>query len=133
MRRIFSSERLFAVFLWLVAIHSFFTGVGLILLSSNSMGFFGFSVSEDRFFRTQGGVFHLIVAFYYLLALWGYRRYKPLIWIPAIAKGFGSGFLFIYYFFKWSGWMILVSGIGDSLMFVVMLLFIYYTGKESKR
>ena len=88
------------LFLWLVALHSFIVGVFLILFPPGLLNRFGFEVTE-KFFPTQAGVFHLVMA---------------------------AIFLFSYYFFVLDIGMVILSGAGDLLMGVILLILFIRSG-----
>ncbi|HPR89710.1 MAG TPA: hypothetical protein PL181_16990 [bacterium] len=48
-----------ATFLWLIAIHSFLVGLGLIFMPYSLLEQMGYASCSERFFRAQGGVFIL--------------------------------------------------------------------------
>jgi uncharacterized membrane protein YbhN (UPF0104 family) len=68
MYRVMDRRKILSVILWLIAVHSFTVGVGMILMPTALIEFLGFKSGLDRFFSYQGGVFHIIMAVAYLLA-----------------------------------------------------------------
>jgi len=66
-------DRLPAIFVWLVSLHSYAIGVGLLLLPRLTLPFGGFALPQDLFFVHQGGVFHLVVATGYLMEWHAHR------------------------------------------------------------
>ncbi len=111
-----------AFVLFLIAIHSFLVGVGLIIRPAMLMKLLGFGLCYERFFPTQGGVFHIAMAIGYTMAALKVDKYRCLIHFSIIVKSVAALYLFIYYFIMNSLWIILVSGIGDGLMALVIFL-----------
>lgn len=118
--------------LWLIAIHSICFGLTLIILPCNILQFFGFEISQ-KFFATQGGVFHLIISFAYIRAASKLDAAKDLIILAVITKFSATIFLVSYYFFGTSIIIILLSGFGDFLMgLAILLLFMLYKLPDKK-
>ena len=111
-----------SIFLWLVAIHSLFVGVGLILLPDSFLDFFGYNECTERFFPSQGGVFHIAMAVGYAMAAYNLKRYECLIIFSIVVKFMATIFLFTYFIFVSSIWLVLLSGISDFLMGSIILL-----------
>jgi hypothetical protein len=106
--------------LWLVAVHSFFVGLGLILLSDDWLSFFGFTGGE-RFFRAQAGVFHFVMVVLYLAAAFRRESSRDLTHVAIAAKFMAMAFLISYFLFAVPIWMVLLSGIGDGAMGILIL------------
>ena len=119
-------EKILSVLLWLVAIHSFLVGMGLIFLPSSVFEFLGFKSTFDRFFSTQGGVFHIAMAVGYAMAAYDLKRFKSLIVFSIIVKFIATIFLILYYIIISPQLLIVLSGISDFLMGLV----IFYLYKE---
>ncbi len=117
-----SPKKRLSLFLWLVAIHSFSVGLGLIIQIPSVMEFFGYGICSEHFFPAQGGVFHIVMAVGYALAAGDPDRNKCLVIFSIFVKGMATVFLFTYYFAIERIWSILVSGIGDGLMMIIILL-----------
>lgn len=115
------SDKLLSFFLWLVAIHSFLVGIGLIVLPSSFFELLGFEKTFDRFFSTQGGVFHIAMAFGYAIAAYDKIKYHQLIVFSIIVKFIATIFLINYFLFITSLWLIIFSGISDFIMGAVIL------------
>lgn len=114
------------ILLWIIAFHSFIAGILLILLSPEQLSYFGFDISE-KFFSTQGGVFHIVMSVAYVMAAESIGKSNHLITFAIIAKFIATIFLLGYFFFKNHIWMVLISGIGDFLMgFILLLVFLLY-------
>ena len=111
-----------SVLLWLLGVHSFIVGVGMILLPASQMTFFGLAVVTEKFFPVQAGVFHFVLALAYILAGKDVDRFHGLVILTILAKFTATVFLFTYYFFIKQAWIILLSGIGDFLMGALVLL-----------
>ncbi|MBU1938018.1 hypothetical protein KKG05_11515 [bacterium] len=107
--------------LFLIAIHSFLVGIGLIIRPGTLMLLFGFNPGYERFFPTQGGVFHIVMAIGYTMAALRINDYRCLIIFSIIVKSIAAVYLFIYYALVDSIWIVLVSGIGDGLMALAIL------------
>jgi len=114
------ADKILSVFLWLVAIHSFLVGIGLIVLPSSTFEFLGFDPTFVRFFSTQGGVFHIAMAVGYAMAGYDKIKYEQLIVFTIIVKFIATIFLITYFVFISSLWMIILSGISDLLMVVIV-------------
>jgi hypothetical protein len=116
-----------SVVLWLMAVHSFLVGTGLILQVPKVMEFFGFYPVHQHFFPAQGGIFHVAMAFGYVLAARDSVRYRGLILFSIFVKALATFFLLSYYVFVDGIMMILISGITDGVFFVILYLsFISY-------
>ena len=121
-----------SLILVLIAIHSFVAGLGLIIRPAMLMKFFGFSNDYERFFPTQGGVFHVVMAIGYTMAALNVDYYRCLIYFSIIVKIIATIFLFIYYFVMDSKWIVLASGIGDGLMALLIFLALFSYDRSAK-
>lgn len=119
----FNTQKYFSLFLWLVALHSFFVGVGLIILPDFMIEFFKFNSVTERFFPTQGGVFHIIMAVCYAMAASDLYKYKVLILFTIIVKLLAALFLFSYFIFGMANLLVLMSGLTDFAMGVIIYYF----------
>lgn len=117
-------DKILSVFLWLVAIHSFLVGIGLIVLPTSVFEFLGYESTFDRFFSTQGGVFHIVMAIGYAMAGYDKKRFECLIIFSIIVKFIATLFLIIYFILISSQLLIVLSGISDFMMCLV-ILFLY--------
>jgi len=121
---------LLKLYLWLIAIHSFIVGVVLIVLPCDALAFFGFEIIE-KFFSTQGGVFHIVMTVAYILAAVNLGKSDLLIYFSITAKFIATVFLFSYFLFKNPIWTVLLSGFGDLLMGMILLvIFVNYKKRE---
>lgn len=111
-----------SIFLCLVAIHSLLVGVGLILLPISVIEFFGYQNCSERFFPSQGGVFHIAMAVGYAMAAYNIKRYECLIIFSIVVKFIATVFLFVYFFFVSSILLVLFSGVSDFLMGIIILI-----------
>jgi hypothetical protein len=117
-------DKILAVYLWLIAFHSFIVGIGLIILPSSAFEFLGFKLSFDRFFSTQGGVFHVAMSVGYGMAAYDLNRFSQLIIFTIIVKFIATIFLFVYFVVADSQSIVLLSGVSDFLMGIIVL-FLY--------
>ncbi len=108
--------------LWLVAIHSFLVGVGLILRPATLMQLFAFSPCSERFFPVQGGVFHIVMVVAYIIAATDVDRYHYLVVYSVIVKAIAAVFLLTYFLAVDNIPLVLASGAGDGAMGVVIYL-----------
>jgi hypothetical protein len=114
-RSIFSSPRQrLSLILWLVAAHSFFVGLGLIILPDNLLAFFGFAPGGERFFRAQAGVFHFVMVAVYIMAAVRCVSSPDSTYLAIAAKLFAMVFLISYYLFVVPVLMVLLSGLIDG-------------------
>ncbi|MCZ7608971.1 MAG: hypothetical protein M5U17_02285 [Ignavibacterium sp.] len=117
-------DKLLPLFLWLVSLHSLFVGAGLILLPTSAFEFLGFLQTFDRFFSTQGGVFHFAMSVAYGMATYNLIKNKQLVVFSVIVKFIAAVFLIIYFVFISRQWLIIASAITDMIMGIV-ILFLY--------
>jgi hypothetical protein len=121
-------RRRLSLLLILVAIHSFCVGVGLIIRPAELMQLFGFGECYERFFPTQGGVFHIVMVVAYLMAAYDVDENHSLIIFSIIVKIMATVFLFIYFIAVEQIWLVLMSGFSDGLMgmaiYVALLLYL---------
>lgn len=99
-----------------MALHSAAVGLGLILLPGGPLRALGFEDGPERFFRTQGGVFHLVAALAYVLAAWDPERFPVLVAWTVAVKAVATVFLLTYYFAVEGKPLVLLSGLGDAVM-----------------
>lgn len=115
-------EKLLSIFLFLVALHSICVGIGLIIFPSSLFVALGFEQTFDRFFSTQGGVFHIAMAVCYVMAGYDKIKFKELIIFSIIVKFIATIFLTLYFILISSKWLIIASAASDFLMAII----IYY-------
>ncbi len=119
--------RFLILFLWLIALHSFIVGLFLILFPPGLLNRFGFEVTE-KFFPTQAGVFHLVMAAIYIFAVRRIKRCVDLVQLSIFIKFLAAIFLFSYYFFIESIALVILSGAGDLLMGMILLILFIRSG-----
>jgi len=107
-----------------MALHSFGVGIGMILLPIDWIAYFDIIPSNHRFFITQGGVFHILMAVAYLMAAFNIDDSKQLISFSIIVKFSATLFLFSYFVFVNHFIIVLGSGVVDLAM--GLALFILY-------
>jgi hypothetical protein len=110
-----------SIFLWLVALHSLSVGIGLILIPDSFLEFLGYGTCGERFFRSQGGVFHIAMAIGYSMAAYNSKRFECLVIFSIIVKIVATTFLFSYSVLINSLAVIILSGISDFLMGIIIL------------
>ncbi len=120
----------FTFFMWLVALHSFATGLGLIFLPGGLFEKLGYNMISERFFAVQGGVFHIVMCIGYMMAAFGKERYEGVVYMSIIAKIFATFFLLTYSFVVTWILVVFLSGIFDLLMGVI-IYFLYKQYKNS--
>ena len=120
-------HQLFILLLFLIALHSFAVGLALIVMPSSWIKFFGFYGYQNNFFRTMGGVFHLVMVIAYIMAFLGVKQNKLQFhgFIPFIimAKSLAFLYLTLYYFCLNPIITILLSGLADGFMSLLVYLF----------
>jgi len=117
-------DKLLPLFLWLVSLHSFFVGIGLIFLPASAFEFLGFAPTFERFFSTQGGVFHFAMSVAYAMAAYNLIKNQQLIIFSIVVKFIATVFLIIYFVFISHLWLIIFSAVTDMAMGIV-ILFLY--------
>jgi hypothetical protein len=102
--------------LYLVALHSFFTGLGLVLQPEELIRWGGWGDVSQPFFAAQGGVFHILMAVLYAIAARRDEQRAVLVPYIVFVKIAAAVFLLIYYLCLQPVWLVLVSGIADAAM-----------------
>jgi len=121
--KIFKNISLFQILLYLIAAHSFFVGIALIVLPFGILSWFGFTVDPYRFFSTQGGVFHVVMTIAYILAARKPLEEKSLIIFIILAKWIAFFFLGFYFLFSEMVPVIAISAVSDGLMGLLVMVF----------
>lgn len=129
MRLPFTWHQALSIFLWLIALHSFAVGIGLIVMPGSFMEQMGYGSCTERFFRTQGGVFHIAMAVGYALAARNAKKFECLVIFSILVKLLATVFLFSYALFVKSLAVIALSGLFDLFMGLV-LLYLYRRTKQ---
>ena len=122
-------KKLLVITLWLVTLHSFVVGIAMILLPTDWISYFDITLSEHRFFITQGGVFHIVMAIAYGMAAYYVNGSSALIKFSIIAKFIATLFLLSYFIFFNQFVIIFLSAIGDFCMGLLILI-VYKKYKE---
>lgn len=115
-------EKHLSIFLYLVALHSLAVGVALIAAPAPLFEEFGYNRITENFFRAQGGVFHLVMVAAYFMAGFSPNERYSLVKFSIIAKFMAVIFLFFYFFTVDGIVVVLLSGVGDFIMGVVILI-----------
>ena len=115
-----TSNLILVKILWVVAIHSFVIGICLLVTPSNVFEYLGYNLCTERFFPTQGGVFHIVMAIGYAIGAIRITKSTDLVVFSIIVKLCATLFLIIYFVFVKQIWVILLSAIADCLMGIVI-------------
>lgn len=102
----------------LVALHSAAVGVVLMTAPAAASRFGGWDSVSPLFFACQAGIFHLVLAAGYLIE---YVRYRGVVFLVT-AKTLAVVFLGTATLIGGVPWIVPVSGIGDGLMGLAVLL-----------
>ena len=108
--------RLLRLVLLLAAAHSAAVGVGLIGLPGRWLPALGLAGEGGLFFRWQGGVFHLLMAYAYLLAARRLPRARLLVHLAVTVKVAATLFLVLYCLLVDTAWVVAASAAGDGLL-----------------
>ena len=133
MKKVIGSRKVLSAVLWLIALHSFFAGLGIIFLPLSVFKYLGFNISAVDFFRYQGGVFHIVMSIAYVWAAVDVEKNSNLILFSITAKFIATVFLFFYYALIAGIWIVLFSGITDFLMGIVLLTLLMKTKNSRER
>jgi hypothetical protein len=108
-----NGNRLLGPFVWLVALHSYAVGLGLLLAPDLAVTIGGFPEQKTLFFMHQGGVFHIVVATGYLLE---YRRARTVA-LMIFAKSVATVFLGLsWLLMPGAPWLVGFSALTDGAM-----------------
>ena len=119
--------------LWLMGIHSFLVGVGLIARPIVLPELFGFNPSLERFFPVQAGVFHVIMAVAYIMAAVDVDKGRCLIIFSIVVKVMATIFLLTYFLAVDRVWLVLASALGDGMLGVAIYLSYYFYTRHKKK
>jgi hypothetical protein len=122
-------RRWLVIILYLVALHSFLVGLMLIFMPMSVFSFFGFDII-NRFFPSQGGVFHFVMCVAYILGVIWIDKCSGFIIFSITAKFIATVYLLTYYFFINDIWMVLLSGLVDFIMGIAILWLLIGFRKE---
>jgi hypothetical protein len=128
MIKIKNRSSILRLFLYLTALHSFVVGIGLILITNQLRLLLGFSPSQEQFFQTQSGVFHIIMATAYFLSGYNIEKYRQMFIFSIFVKFCASIFLFTYLIVISFSYILFFSGFVDLIIFLIMFYF-YKTEK----
>ena len=117
-----SYPRILSLLLWLFTVHSAMVGIALILIPFQLLEFFGYFGYSGIFFKTQGGVFHVVMAVAYGLAAINLEKAHFVIVFIIAAKSMATLFLLTYYFWIEPIWTVFFSALGDGAMAAVLYL-----------
>lgn len=113
---------LFRGLLWIFVVHTTLVALGLFLLPSQYLPFFGFQGYQGKFFQVQAGVFHLVMGVGYLLAIYHGEKEAWFVYFAVIGKSIAFFFLIIYFLFIEHIWVVIFSALTDAGMGVSLLL-----------
>ncbi len=102
----------------LIAAHSLVVGLFLTLATDWGARFGGFPSPVPLFFPRQAGAFHFVVAAIYIIEYFHYRGVSLL----ATTKSIAVVFLFLASALDSVPWVVPLSGVGDGLMAVSVVL-----------
>lgn len=126
-------SRRLTILLYIMAVHSFSVGAGLLIQVPELMALFGFQPCYENFFPAQGGVFHIVMAMGYALGAYDRVKYRCLIQFSIFVKAAATVFLLLYFLIIDRILMVLISGLGDGLFFAVLVWsFILYEKHRKK-
>lgn len=111
-----------SLLLWLIAVHSFGVGLGLMIHPQSLLTMVGFNALSEPFFPTQGGIFHIIMAVGYAIGARDVAKNQLIINFAIFVKTVATIFLFGYFFVIQPIWVVLLSGLGDGAMAIVLYL-----------
>jgi hypothetical protein len=109
---VLTATRLQAWLVHLIAAHSAFVGAMLLIVPAWSVAFAGWTTAHPLFFARQGGVFHLVVAFGYLVE----HRRCGTVTLLVFAKTAAFLFLILSAFAGEVAWVVPFSGVVDGAM-----------------
>ncbi|MBR9975656.1 MAG: hypothetical protein KFF77_08745 [Bacteroidetes bacterium] len=115
-------SRLLSLVLHGVALHSFLTGLGLLLQPVFLIDWAGWKPVTEPFFPAQGGVFHMLMAALYVKAALREETRPVLIPFIIIVKSVAAVFLLAYHFFFAPVWIVFLSGLADGAMAITVAL-----------
>ncbi|MBN1302132.1 MAG: hypothetical protein JW995_13035 [Melioribacteraceae bacterium] len=115
-------KKTLSVILVITAAHSLAVGIGLIIMPAALINFFGFAEVTERFFPSQGGVFHIVMAAGYAMAAYNSNKCDCLIQFSVFVKFCATFFLLIYFLFFLPVWLVLVSCVTDFILGSAILI-----------
>jgi len=111
-------EKLERALVVLIAVHSVVVGLFLTFATDWGARFGGFPSPVPLFFPRQAGAFHFVVAAIYLVEYFHYRGVGLLV----LTKSLAVVFLFLTTALDDVPWLVPLSGVGDGLMAVAVVL-----------
>ena len=111
-------EKLERALVVLIAVHSVVVGLFLTFATDWGARFGGFPSPVPLFFPRQAGAFHFVVAAIYLVEYFHYRGVGLLV----LTKSLAVVFLFLTAATDDVPWLVPLSGVGDGLMAVAVVL-----------
>ena len=102
----------------LIALHSLVVGLFLTIATEWGARFGGFPSPVPLFFPRQAGAFHFVVAAIYVVEYFHYRGVLLLVTTKSIAVAF----LFLASALDSVPWVVPLSGVGDGLMALAVVL-----------
>jgi hypothetical protein len=102
----------------LIALHSVVVGLLLTFATDRGARFGGFPSPVPLFFPRQAGAFHFVVAATYLVEYFHYRG----VFLVVMTKSIAVVFLFLTAGLDSVPWLVPLSGAGDGLMAVAVVL-----------
>lgn len=124
----YRAERVGMILRWVLlaaAAHSCATGVGLLLQPEWLLVWGGWHSPGEPFFPAQGGVFHMLMAGFYLHAATSARRRWTLLPLIAVVKVTATVFLTSYVLFVKDIWMVSLSAAVDGLFAAAFVMLCY--------
>jgi hypothetical protein len=112
---------------WLIALHSYAVGIGLVFFTSWGLRLGGWEGASPLFFPRQAGAFHLVVATGYLMEYLRQRGVSLLLVTKAIAFVFLTAATAL----GDEPWVVPVSGALDGLMGLTVLVLHRWARRES--
>jgi len=113
--------QLLQLVLYGIALHSFLTGIGLLLQPDFLIAWGGWAEVTEPFFPAQGGIFHILMALLYAKAARPGPERQWLLSFIVIVKITAAVFLLGYFFLVHPIWVVLVSGVLDGAMALTLV------------
>lgn len=119
--------------LGLIGLHSLVLGSLMIIFAPYFLHLMGFSDSQELFFPHQSGLFLIILGIGYGLGAKDPIGNRGLVILTIISKG--AAIIFLYYYALWqhAGIMVLLAGIGDTLMGIAVSVLAWKTYYKTPR
>jgi len=111
-----SPSNILSLVMWAIALHSLMVGIGLVIRPTVLMEVFGFGTCYERFFPTQGGIFHIVMAIGYGMAAFNPDDHYSLVRFALIVKTVAAVYLLLYYLLIDTLLIVFLSGVIDGMM-----------------